>query len=112
MKTSKNFEDLQKGDLFFISNNEEYKNIPIEDFKFMHPLEVFEMEAADNKGNFKFCGSRKKLNINDEFNLSKKSFFVILQPSDFGILLNKKFFKTEVPREVTMQLEKKYFKNS
>ena len=110
MKTSKNFEDLQKGDLFFISNNKEYKEIPIEDFKFMHPLEVFEMEAADNEGNFKFCGSRKKLNIKNEFNLSKKSFFVILQPSEFGILLNNKFFKTEVPREVTMQLENKYFK--
>ena len=112
MKTSKNFQDLSSGDLFFISNNEEYKNIPIEDFKFLHPLEVFEMEAADNKGNFKFCGSRKKLNINDEFNLSKKSFFVILQPSDFGIILNGKFFKKEVSREVTMQLEKKYFKNN
>ena len=112
MKTSKNFQDLSSGDLFFISNNEEYKNIPIEDFKFLHPLEVFEMEATDSKGNFKFCGSRKKLNINDEFNLSKKSFFVILQPSDFGIILNDKFFKKEVPRAVTIQLEKKYFKNN
>ena len=109
MKTTKNYKDLQKGDLFFITNNIEYKEIPIEDFKFLHPLEIFEMEAADSEGNFKFCGSRKKLNINSEFNMSKNSFFVILQPSDFGILLNNKFFKKEVPREVTMQLEKKYF---
>ena len=109
MKTTKNHKDLKKGDLFFISNYEEYKNIPIEDFKFLHPLEIFEMEAADSEGNFKFCGSRKKLNINSEFNMSKNSFFVILQPSDFGILLNNKFFKNEVPREITMQLERKYF---
>ena len=109
MKTAKNYKDLQKGDLFFITNNREYKEIPIEDFKFLHPLEIFEMEAADSEGNFKFCGSRKKLNINSEFNMSKNSFFVILQPSDFGILLNNKFFKKEVPREVMMQLEKKYF---
>ena len=47
METSKNFQDLSSGDLFFISNNEEYKNIPIEDFKFMHPLEIFEMRAAE-----------------------------------------------------------------
>ena len=112
MKTSKNFQDLSSGDLFFISNNEEYKNIPIEDFKFMHPLEIFEMRAADNEGDFNYCGSRKKLNIKNEFNLSKKSFFVILQPSDFGIILNDKFFKKEVSREVTLQLEKKYFKNN
>ena len=111
MKTSKNFQDLNNGDLFFISNYEEYKNIPIEDFKFLHPLEIFEMKAEDNNGNFKYCGSRKILNINTEFNLSKKSFFVILQPSEFGILLNNKFFVNEVHREVTMQLEKKYFKN-
>ena len=31
MKTSKNFQDLSSGDLFFISNNEEYKNIAKED---------------------------------------------------------------------------------
>ena len=109
MKTTKNHKDLKKGDLFFITNNKEYKEIPVEDFKFLHPLEIFEMEAADSEGNFKFCGSRKKLNINSEFNMSKNSFFVILQPSDFGILLNNKFFKKEVPREITMQLERKYF---
>ena len=112
MKTSRNFQDLKKGDLFFISNNEEYKNIPVEDFKFLHPLEIFEMKAADNEGNFNYCGSRKKLNIKTEFNLSKKSFFVILQHSEFGILLNDKFFKNEVPREVTLQIEKKYFNNN